>query len=323
MVEDSSAPMAFYLAIASVANLTFLGRSVLDNIDNPKNQTVGRRRFLLFLSMTELAWVVPCFVQCFIVFVDGTDGAWSPKQESSGCDLQGFYSVFSASSGQMMGVVAAYLTLQATKQKDAAGPMVTFSCLAVSAASLLIALLPFMGVGEYKYSGEGFCYYDWYNDTHSSITFIVGLLCVSCGTAMFLMASSDLRLLMFPIAFVVGWFLWPIASMISLADGTIPDHMLLTGAILGHMQALLNPVIYGIIWRGMFIETEEPACLATATTLVASTPVASYGCDLKKGDKQEVSGVVPVHVADDVEAQHYPSKQAADVSQQKDVVNSG
>merc|ERR1719181_1847082 len=257
MVEDSSAPMAFYLAIASIANLTFLGRSVLDNIDNPKNETVGRRRFLLFLSITELAWVVPCFIQ-------------------------GFYSVFSATSGQMMGLVAAYLTLQATKQEDSGGPMVTFSCLAVSAASLLIALLPFMGVGEYKYSGEGFCYYDWYNDTHSSITFIVGLVCLSGGTVLFLMASSDLRLLMFPIAFVVGWFLWPIASMISLADGTIPDHMLLTGAILGHMQALVNPVIYGIIWRGMFVETEEPACLAAATTLVATTPVASYGCDLKK-----------------------------------------
>jgi len=33
---------------------------------------------------------------------------------------------------------------------------------AVFALSLLVSVLPFMGAGNYSYSGEGFCYIDWY-----------------------------------------------------------------------------------------------------------------------------------------------------------------
>lgn len=43
-----------------------------------------------------------------------------------------------------------------------------------------------------------------------------------------------------------------------MSDTTLPDHMLITGAVLGHMQALINPVIYGIVWRGMFIADTVP-----------------------------------------------------------------
>ena len=37
----------------------------------------------------------------------------------------------------------------------------------------------------------------------------------------------------------------------------MPDHLLITGAVLGHMQALINPALYGIVWRSMFASETE------------------------------------------------------------------
>merc|ERR1712216_560100 len=116
-----------------------------------KSGSVARGRYLVFLSLSEPAWVLPCFVQCFVIFIDSNQGEWSPTQEGWGCDLQGFYSVYSATSGQLMGMLGAFLTSQAVKQADSSTTSVSISCLSASALSLLIALLPFIGVGEFKY----------------------------------------------------------------------------------------------------------------------------------------------------------------------------
>lgn len=308
--------MAFYLAAASAANLVFLVRSVLDNLSKNRTGSASDKRFLLFLGLNELAWVVPCFVQCFIIFLEGNDGGWSPKKEESGCDVQGFYSVFSATNGQLMGLLAGYLTLQAVRREDArdgdSGNTITFGCIALAVVSLLIAALPFMGAGEFKYSGEGFCYFDWYDKTHMAITFIVSTISIVGGIVMFLMAfmearmASRLFLLLFPLAFFAGWFLWPIASMYGLNDTTIPDHMLITGAILGHMQALINPVIYGIIWRDMFVGIDETQSIDTKLfekdAALYTDPKANVSA---KTTEPEMSGIVS---RPDIESQESVNK---------------
>ena len=43
--------------------------------------------------------------------------------------------------------------------------------------------------GEFKYSGEGFCYFDWNNDTHLSLTLIVSLGSLVGGVTLFVIAA--------------------------------------------------------------------------------------------------------------------------------------
>jgi len=261
MVYADQLPMPLYLLIASIANITFLGRSILDNVSGGSKPALNR--FLVFMASAELCWVLPCFIQCFIVFIKGTNGSWSPDEEESGCDVQGFYSVFSAMTGQMMGLLAGWLTLQASRGEIISAALVSAQCAGIFLLSLLISALPFMGVGEFKYSGEGFCYFDWNNDTHLSLTLIVSLGSLIGGITLFVIAAlQDTKhrhaILLFPLAFLFGWCLWPIASIIGLSSSSMPDHILITGAVLGHMQALINPALYGIVWRSMFVsETSE------------------------------------------------------------------
>jgi len=266
MVEINHLPMPLYLLIASIANLTFLGRSILDNLGAAESK-VAVNRFLLFMASAELCWVVPCFVQCFIVFVKGTKGDWSPDEEDSGCDVQGFYSVFSATVGQLMGLLAGWLTLQASRSRPISSELVTGLCSAIFAGSLIISSIPFMGAGEFKYSGEGFCYFDWHDTTHLVLTLIISLVSLVGGVTFFVLAAigdptNRLVILLFPLAFLFGWCLWPIAASIGLSTSSIPDHMLITGAILGHMQALINPALYGLVWREMFAR-ESDGCDGT------------------------------------------------------------
>merc|ERR1712146_760508 len=46
-----------------------------------------------------------------------------------------------------------------------------------------------------------------------------------------------------------AWLLWPAASLMGLAGAAFPSGYMITGAILGHAQALINPYLYGVRWR--------------------------------------------------------------------------
>jgi len=272
--------MAFFLLIAGIANLGFLWRAVRDNTGESAS---GPNRFLLFMAGGELCWVIPCFVQCFIIFVDGNNGAWSPKQEGSGCDVQGFYSVFSATIGQLLGAYGAYIAFQRGQVSTSAA---TLCCTVIFVVSGLLTALPFMGVGDFTYGGEGFCYYDWYDKTHASITFIISVCTLIFVPVAYAKAYADatepkLHILMFPCGFWAGWVLWPIASGYGLAESTIPDHMLISGAVLGHLQALVNPILYGIYWRARYAVMRPDTATATAS---AQLVVVVEGDSDKRGE---------------------------------------
>lgn len=156
--------------------------------------------------------------------------------------------------------------LQRTISKE----LVTGLCGAIFAISLIISSIPFMGAGEFKYSGEGFCYFDWHDTAHLLLTLIISLVSLVGGVIFFILAaigdaSNRLVILLFPLALLLGWCLWPIAASIGLSTTSIPDHMLITGAILGHMQALINPALYGMVWREMFARQENDSCDGTPT----------------------------------------------------------
>ena len=161
-----------------------------------------------------------------------------------------------------------------------------------------------MGVGSFKYTGEGFCYWDWHHAALSSVMLVITLPCILGTLALLLLAMraggwpSQLDLQLMLIAFLceyprsvplgavggraaclglgasvdkfacvlraracaavracsrdragcvaalacaAAWALWVPASLIGLAGGDFPRGYMISGGVMGHAQALINP----------------------------------------------------------------------------------
>ena len=125
---------------------------------------------------------------------------------------------------------------------------------------IAVSLLPLVGVVKpYALTDGGFCYVDWY-DPPQAITMLG--ICVPTMVAVVALYGGAMRtgewdkpldLLLLIIGFLSAWVLWPPASIIGLARGTFPPHYMITGGVLGHAQALVNPYLYGVRWRSALV----------------------------------------------------------------------
>lgn len=57
----------------------------------------------------------------------------------------------------------------------------------------VLTALPFMGVGSFKYGGEGFCYFDWYSKPLMVITFVVSSCSLIAVPILFGLAARALN----------------------------------------------------------------------------------------------------------------------------------
>uniref|UniRef100_A0A7S4EWJ4 G-protein coupled receptors family 1 profile domain-containing protein n=1 Tax=Chrysotila carterae TaxID=13221 RepID=A0A7S4EWJ4_CHRCT len=199
--SPGDAAMPVYLLIASIFNSIFFYRSIKDVRSKEIAVSGAPSIALLLTAISEFVWVLPCFIQCFLVFVLGHDGDWAPEREASGCDVQGFYSQLGSVSGMLSTLVLALLTLRIARSQrmPSTSQMLVISG-AVFALSLLVSVLPFMGAGNYSYSGEGFCYIDWYDNTSSAImltivipTFLAVISIGICSTVRLVSLPSPVR----------------------------------------------------------------------------------------------------------------------------------
>jgi len=55
-------------------------------------------------------------------------------------------------------------------------------------------------------------------------------------------------------SYLFTWILWPVASILTLSDQSFPSGLLIAGGILGHAQALVNPLLYGWSWKRYFLD---------------------------------------------------------------------
>lgn len=217
-------------------------------------------RAQLACAAAELCWVLPCMVQCWITFAEGHGGPWYQGYGSgAGCDVMGFYSVFSLFAGTGTSVVMSALTDRAAASRPLPSPRaVAAASAAVFSSALLFALLPLWGVGEYKFL-QVLCYYDWYNSAHALIIVLWTVPCLLCGSFFFLRACAHEPAAALMLAsFVAGWILWPPAAIIGLSGGAMPPNMMIVGAVLGHGQALTNPLLLGYLWPRLFEQAEPP-----------------------------------------------------------------
>jgi hypothetical protein len=224
----SSLPMVLYLLAGTCANLPFLIRSFRDiRKGSPLSVAMpSAPPMLMTTSFAELCWVLPCLIQCGIQLFSGT-GAWSVT-EKVGCDVMGTYSVFASISGMVSTMLVALFTLKELQGKSVSARTSTIAGVAVLAFSLLFSLLPYMGVGEYKNTNEGFCYIDWHDTGLATIMLIVTLPTVTATVAMLGLAvrrggwpsTADLGIM--AVAFLSAWIGWIPACFIGLAGADFP-----------------------------------------------------------------------------------------------------
>ena len=278
--KGGDAFMPIYLFIASIANALFIVQSIRDLLSREKSSD----KVLLFaLAISEFIWVLPCFIQCFVVFGEFSE-EWEPSgvPRTKGCEIQGFYSVFASVSGQMLAIPIARLISKNVRKEANDDCVVTTSVVSfvILASTLLFSLLPFMGVGDYVYSGEGFCYFDFTDTSHIILLEIVSLTSMvftvffyvdalthvneSVANSFGLSSSSSLKrwISIMLLNHVVAWMLWiPAGFMGSQYDsmGDFPTGYMITGAIFGHAQALVAPLLYGWVYRSWMIQRNSNA----------------------------------------------------------------
>lgn len=274
--------MPTFLAVASVTNVWFLCTAIRDQRAAARQGADGLEgsaakantlpapaaRALLTMAGVELFWVVPCFLQCLFVLIAGNqpDKGWSPYN-STGCAIQGLYSLFSSLAGMACSAQMAYMTYGLiARERVPTLRVVTMQSAAIVGGGLLAGLLPLMGAGEYKNSGDGFCYVDWAQGFHVFliVLFLLPTTCVVVACYLAVVQSDKYESARLPAKsvwccfggyFVVTWAAWYIASVESigaLAGGStpvFPDHIMITGGILGHLTAIVNPILFGVCWR--------------------------------------------------------------------------
>eukprot|EP00565_Helicotheca_tamesis_P007060 CAMPEP_0185732454 /NCGR_PEP_ID=MMETSP1171-20130828/16241_1 /TAXON_ID=374046 /ORGANISM="Helicotheca tamensis, Strain CCMP826" /LENGTH=230 /DNA_ID=CAMNT_0028401951 /DNA_START=230 /DNA_END=922 /DNA_ORIENTATION=- len=204
------------------------------------------------------------------------DHWWVATESNTGCDIMGFYSVFASVSGQMLVTqLAAYSYSSVVLNSPwSVGTIAKVSAFAYL-SSLIYCILPFTGVGSYAPSGEGFCYIDWSN---SALVLLMQMVTVPCMMATIFFYGSltfsgtsiketnekaICRLwIAASLSYVSAWVLWIPAAFIGLGSDEpyptmFPAGYMISGGILGHAQAILNPIIYGVYWRSLFISDDD------------------------------------------------------------------
>ena len=68
IVSTTNLPMVIFLSIASVPCILFTGRSIRDCARKSElhNAMPAAPPALLSIALSELTWVLPCLIQCFL-----------------------------------------------------------------------------------------------------------------------------------------------------------------------------------------------------------------------------------------------------------------
>jgi len=212
-----------------------------------------------------------------MVFAKGTKGEWYQGSEGVGCDIMGFYSLFSLVAGMGTTVLMAFLSERVLAGKALPKTSVVNAVIAgIFALAFIYAVLPLLGMHRYKFIAP-ICYYDWYETSHSILILLWNVPALIAGTVLLARCTWHRSIMSTHLlAYFLSWMLWAPAAVIGLADATMPQHMMIAGAVLGHGQALINPILYGLVWTAAFPEKEY-----TGETRVVDASVKGKAVDDK------------------------------------------
>lgn len=262
-----SVTFPLYLLIASIANGVFLYKSVQEvKMAEPGSVAQAGSQLVLGCAISELIWVVPCFVQCAVyIFMEKNN-----HTGNTACDIQGYYSLVSSFCSMLLAPLLSWFTLECliNGSSQNVGYM-RWLCVACLFSTIVLGLIPALpGVRHYAgyvSLGEGFCYWDLAADSVAAFiavltTSLIGVMFAINGKAVYILgreesASTQKRrtLLALMSSYAITWFLWPLSSFLTLSGQSFPRGLMITGGALGHAQALINPLLYGVFWRRYFL----------------------------------------------------------------------
>lgn len=258
--------MPLFLFVSMLANAVFITRACKDALCRNRPIAPGPALAILTCAIAELTWVVPCFVQCAMVYFLGNGGSWSP-QRKTGCAIMGFYSQFGSLCSMLATLLVGVITYKAAFNKHLPSKrVVVASSACIFAFCAVVALLPIVGATRpYALTDGGFCYIDWFDPPQAIIMLIVclptmvGVLALYGAAALRGEWEKKLDLVLLLVGFLSAWVLWPPASFIGLANGSFPPHYMIAGGVAGHAQALINPYLYGMRWREAMVRQSGTA----------------------------------------------------------------
>jgi hypothetical protein len=251
------------------------GSNNVTDISNEKRSTTSYQLLtyaVLVMALLDIPWVWLCMIQCWNNTLTNENSLHQDAgNDSFGCIFMGWYSTFSLTS--MMGshcLVAYYLRqhlfsetsisnddeAQVSEKTNAENKSsflkTTRGFLSISSLLLVTAILfasmPLVEGDGYFLTNGGFCYADFTNPTQSSVilAFVLFFLLLSTGLWLKIAHFNPLYLAYYALFFGT-WIIWIPATIYGISEGEeIASPYMIIGAILGHGNAIVNPLLYGI-----------------------------------------------------------------------------
>jgi Na+/proline symporter len=120
-------------------------------------------------------------------------------------------------------------------------------CLSLLVGASVFASVPMIQGDGYKLTTGGFCYSDFTNKAQSSVILTVVLLFLIMAGLLWIRINRWGQYWYFVVVFFATWLLWVPATSYGIATGEeIPSPYMIIGAIVGHGNAIVNPLLYGI-----------------------------------------------------------------------------
>jgi hypothetical protein len=211
---------------------------------------------VLVMAIFDIPWVWLCMIQCWNNMVTSSHSFnQNSGDDSFGCKFMGWYSTFSLFS--MMGshclVVFYLMKLLHVREKrsqqhfwDSPKGLLTLA-LFILVAACLFGSMPLLQGDGYRLTNGAFCYADFTNTTQAAIILSVDLALLSLSTVLWCKIGRWTDYWQFYGVFVATWVLWVPATIYGIATGKeISSPYMLIGAVVGHGNAFINPLLYGI-----------------------------------------------------------------------------
>ena len=281
--------MAIFLLIAALFNIWFIFTSsrrafsqkkLTNGFDSFKYKLVTYS--VLAMACFDILWVWLCMIQCWNNTFNNNSFNQNSSNDSFGCKFMGWYSSFSLVS--MMGshcLVVNYLkNLYQGETKGWTENNFSFMglCFVILAGASVFASFPLIQGDGYKLTSGGFCYSDFTNKAQSSVILSVVLFLLTLAGFLWCKVNRWPQYWYFYAIFFVTWFLWVPATSYGIANGEeIPSPYMIIGAIVGHGNAIINPLLYGIHLFRLLDSTGGKDCNESKELLDAEGPKIEIG----------------------------------------------
>jgi hypothetical protein len=214
---------------------------------------------VLVMAIFDIPWVWLCMIQCWNNMVTSSNSFHQNSGDDSfGCKFMGWYSTFSLFSMMASHCLVVFYLMKQQSLLSAGGREKPRSlwdspkgllalALFILVAACLFGSMPLLQGDGYRLTNGGFCYADLTNTSQAAVIMSVDLAFLSLATVLWCKIGRWTDYWLFYGVFFATWVLWIPASVYGIATGNeISSPYMLIGAVVGHGNALINPLLYGI-----------------------------------------------------------------------------